>query len=97
MTGSLSRSAFAQLWDTAAKQWSELNATDAPIHRYRQSLVVHRAEGAVYLYGGESYRPYMYHNAVNRLLLPPDVRREMVAESPRGLSTRRGLRAVWSS
>jgi len=72
------------IWDTAAKQWTELNATDAPIHRYRQSLVVHRAEGAVYLYGGESYRPYMYHNAVNRLMLPPDVQREMIAEHPRG-------------
>jgi len=73
-----------QLWDTTAKQWSELNATDMPIHRYRQSMVVHRSEGAVYLFGGESYKPYMYHNAVNRLMLPADVQREMMAESPKG-------------
>ena len=38
--------------------------------RYRQNVVVNGREGAVYLYGGESYQPYMYHNAVNRLELP---------------------------
>jgi len=69
------------LWNTAAKSWTELNSSDAPIHRYRQSLVVHQVEGAVYLYGGESYRPYMYHNAVNRLALPPAVAREMAQEA----------------
>jgi len=69
------------VWDTSSKQWSELNTTDAPIHRYRQSLVVHQQEGAVYLYGGESYRPYMYHNAVNRLKLPAAIARQMIAES----------------
>jgi len=72
------------VWDTSSKQWSELNTTDAPIHRYRQSLVVHQQEGAVYLYGGESYRPYMYHNAVNRLKLPAAIARQMIAESGGG-------------
>ena len=64
-----------------AKRWAELNASDAPIHRYRQSLVVHPTEGAVYLFGGESYKPYMYHNAVNRLELPPSIASEAIREA----------------
>ena len=32
-------------------QWTAINATDPPIHRYRQNLVVHAREGAVYLFG----------------------------------------------
>ena len=69
------------LWDVEAKRWAELNASDAPIHRYRQSLVVHPTEGAVYLFGGESYKPYMYHNAVNRLELPPSIASEAIREA----------------
>lgn len=57
--------------------WRQLNASDAPIHRYRQSLVLAPPSDAsvdpqlreLYLFGGESYKPYMYHNAVNRLQL----------------------------
>lgn len=57
--------------------WRQLNASDAPIHRYRQSLVLAPPADAdtdpqlreLYLFGGESYKPYMYHNAVNRLQL----------------------------
>jgi len=90
------------LWDTRAKTWTELNTSDTPIHRYRQSLVVHQREGAVYLFGGESYRPYMYHNAVNRLQLPSDVAREMTQEaggtSASGASVgRAGSKAVRST
>ena len=59
--------------------WTQINATDAPIHRYRQNVVAHPSEGAVYLYGGESYQPYMYHNAVNRLKLGEPVASEMRA------------------
>lgn len=69
------------VYEAATRTWTNLNATDAPIHRYRQSLVVHGAEGAVYLYGGESYQPYMYHNAVNRLQLPPAIAAEMIADA----------------
>jgi len=67
----------------AASSWRQLNASDAPIHRYRQSLVLAAAPAdpaarepghdpqlrELYLFGGESYKPYMYHNAVNRLQL----------------------------
>ena len=66
-------------YDDRTGAWELLNATNAPIHRYRQSLVVSGEEGALYLYGGESYQPYMYHNAVNRLQLPPAISREMIA------------------
>ena len=41
-------------------------------------MVVHGREGAIYLYGGESYQPYMYHNAVNRLELPPAIAQQMI-------------------
>ena len=66
------------LYDTNNKKWTVLNTTDAPIHRYRQNLVVHGQEGAAYLFGGESYQPYMYHNAVNRLVLPQPLAQQMI-------------------
>jgi len=67
------------LFDTTTQSWSSLNASDAPIHRYRQNVVVHGREGAIYLYGGESYQPYMYHNAVNRMELPSPIKEQMIA------------------
>jgi len=66
------------LYDTTTNAWSLLNTTDAPIHRYRQNVVVHGSEGAIYLFGGESYQPYMYHNAVNRLALPQPLAEQMI-------------------
>ena len=72
------------VFETRTNAWTQINATDAPIHRYRQNLVVHAREGAVYLYGGESYQPYMYHNAVNRLLLPAPYADQMIASSGGG-------------
>ncbi len=59
--------------------WVQLNASDAPTHRYRQSLVLHASEGALYLFGGESYKPYMYHNSVSRLQLPRALAAETIA------------------
>jgi len=50
-----------------APGWSRVNTSSSPIHRYRQSLVRDPADGSLYLFGGESYKPYMYHNAVDRL------------------------------
>ena len=55
------------LFDVASASWRQLNATAAPIHRYRQTLLLDRPSGDVFLFGGESYKPYMYHNAVDRL------------------------------
>ena len=57
-------------FDADRAAWSRLNATNALIHRYRQSLVRDAETGVVYLFGGESYKPYMYHNAVDALRLP---------------------------
>ena len=63
---------YGDTWafDADRTAWSRLNATNAPIHRYRQSLVRDAETGVVYLFGGESYKPYMYHNAVDALRLP---------------------------
>ena len=63
---------YGDTWafDADRAAWSRLNATNAPIHRYRQSLVRDAETGVVYLFGGESYKPYMYHNAVDALRLP---------------------------
>jgi hypothetical protein len=74
-------------FDIGTGQWTEHNATgdpDVPIHRYRQSLVLNAPEGALYLFGGESYKPYMYHNAVNRLQLPSALTAEVRAAAPSG-------------
>ena len=78
------------IFDTTANEWSAANASDAPIHRYRQSLVLDAATGAVYLFGGESYSPYMYHNAVNKLVLSgPKITRLL---GPPAGNERRGAR-----
>jgi len=61
-------------------RWRLLNASNPPIHRYRQSLVLDEADGSLYLFGGESYRPYMYHNAIDRLVLT-----QLVSGLPKGI------------
>jgi hypothetical protein len=38
-----------------------------PVPRYRQSLSDHK--GNLYVFGGESYKPYMYHNSVSKMTL----------------------------
>ena len=57
-------------------------------------MVVHGREGAIYLYGGESYQPYMYHNAVNRLELPPAIAQQMIDYAG---TTAAGLQAMEDS
>ena len=60
---------YGDTWafDADRAAWSRLNATNAPIHRYCQSLVRDAETGVVYLFGGESYKPYMYHNVADAL------------------------------
>lgn len=58
------------VWDTRQSRWAEMrNVTARPIWRYRQNFLQDPRTGYFYLYGGESYKPYMYHNAVDRLTL----------------------------
>lgn len=46
----------------------ELVRVDAePITRYRQSTVEY--QGRFYIFGGESYKPYMYHNSISELTM----------------------------
>lgn len=78
------------VFDTAASEWSVLNATDAPIHRYRQSLVLNEADGSLYLFGGESYKPYMYHNAVNKLVLSGEKLGELLPAATSDSGWRKG-------
>lgn len=58
-----------ELQEEARKgSWLRVNVSGAaPVHRYRQALVRDASDGSFYLFGGESYRPYMYHNALERL------------------------------
>lgn len=58
------------VYNISTQHWVEVRASTAPIHRYRQNLVFNRIDGGVYLFGGESYKPYMYHNSVDRLTIP---------------------------
>jgi len=51
------------------QRWSKIHANSPPLHRYHHSAVMHR--GSLYIFGGESYEPHMYHNAVERLSWPP--------------------------
>mmetsp|Transcript_1119 Transcript_1119/g.2384 ORF Transcript_1119/g.2384 Transcript_1119/m.2384 type:complete len:379 (-) Transcript_1119:1986-3122(-) len=65
---------YGDVWifDVGRSKWSVINATSPPIHRYRQNLVYNEQDRALYLFGGESYQPYMYHNAVDKLTLSGD-------------------------
>ena len=85
--------ATRRTFDADRAAWSRLNATNAPIHRYRQSLVRDAETGVVYLFGGESYKPYMYHNAVDALRLPADLAAAAPAEAGAALGRRRRSRS----
>ncbi len=50
-------------FDTGA--WTELRAAGAPTPRYSHSIV--QIRGKLFVFGGESMKPYMYHNEVKRL------------------------------
>ena len=57
------------LWDLAAQKFTLVNVESGtePVPRYRQSLSDHK--GNLYVFGGESYKPYMYHNSVSKMTL----------------------------
>lgn len=57
------------VFDIENARWKALNVSHQPIHRYRQNLVLNQRDGALYLFGGESYQPYMYHNSVDKLVI----------------------------
>mmetsp|Transcript_37639 Transcript_37639/g.93455 ORF Transcript_37639/g.93455 Transcript_37639/m.93455 type:complete len:318 (-) Transcript_37639:218-1171(-) len=63
------------VWSPQIKRWSEAKVPKLPIHRYRQTLVPTDEGygtflGSFLLFGGESYKPYMYHNSVQKLSFP---------------------------
>jgi len=51
------------------QRWSTVNLRRVPLHRYHHTVVPHM--GYLWIFGGESFDPYMYHNAVERLSWPP--------------------------
>jgi hypothetical protein len=55
------------VYDIAAQRFSLVNVPAEPITRYRQTMV--ERSGKLYVFGGESYKPYMYHNSVIELPL----------------------------
>ena len=59
---------FGDTWSYSlgSRKWIRLtSAGREPITRYKHSMVYH--DGRMYSYGGESYKPYMYHNSVQSL------------------------------
>jgi len=95
----------AWIFDLTTNEWSAVNFTDVdgapvtypspaiPIHRYRQSFMLNDDDGALYLFGGESYQPYMYHNAVDKLVLSGEKLTPLLAASDgelRGKGKRKG-------
>jgi len=58
------------VWRPESRRFSPVQVSEPPIWRYRQSLVSTANDGSFFLFGGESYKPYMYHNSVSKLKLP---------------------------
>lgn len=63
---------FGDVWEypTAtgtSAVWSPKAVVHEPITRYKQTSVLHA--GSLYTFGGESYKPYMYHNSVAKIRL----------------------------
>merc|ERR1711957_484787 len=55
-------------FEIEAGTWTQLwEEGSSPTPRYRQSLDLF--QGEVYLFGGESYKPYMYHNSLMKFAL----------------------------
>ncbi|GAB5367822.1 hypothetical protein AAMO2058_001264600 [Amorphochlora amoebiformis] len=52
-------------YDFETGTWTELAADQAPIPRYSHAMVY--SEDHLYVFGGESMKPYMYHNEVKVL------------------------------
>jgi len=78
------------LWDLAAQQFTlvQVEKGTEPVPRYRQSLSEYK--GSIYVFGGESYKPYMYHNSVSKLTLSAHGggRRAAIAAAPAGAEGR---------
>jgi len=51
---------------TAVAVVCEALPIEGPIPRYRQCMAT--GDGAVYVFGGESFKPYMYHNDIWELM-----------------------------
>lgn len=58
---------FGDTWSYSLldKAWKVVPVKEEPITRYKQSTVLYNS--AIYTFGGESYKPYMYHNSVTRM------------------------------
>uniref|UniRef100_A0A7S3Z3Y3 Uncharacterized protein n=2 Tax=Lotharella globosa TaxID=91324 RepID=A0A7S3Z3Y3_9EUKA len=52
-------------YDFESGSWVELKADNAPIPRYSHSMVLRK--DTLYVFGGESMKPYMYHNEIKAL------------------------------
>lgn len=63
---------YGDLWEypvdgSTAAAWKERRVLREPTTRYKQTAVLHNDH--LYTFGGESYKPYMYHNSVSRIFL----------------------------
>eukprot|EP00928_Gymnodinium_smaydae_P025309 TRINITY_DN20203_c0_g1_i1.p1 TRINITY_DN20203_c0_g1~~TRINITY_DN20203_c0_g1_i1.p1 ORF type:complete len:489 (+),score=88.07 TRINITY_DN20203_c0_g1_i1:87-1469(+) len=56
-------------YSLSAGRWLEVNVRNPRLHRYYHSCVLHA--GALWLFGGESFQPHMYHNGVDAFAWPP--------------------------
>jgi len=50
-------------------RWYHVNVEKPPLYRYHH--VMSYAAGAVWVHGGESFAPHMYHNAISKFAWPP--------------------------
>eukprot|EP00040_Diaphanoeca_grandis_P030736 m.182396 g.182396 ORF g.182396 m.182396 type:complete len:443 (-) comp32113_c0_seq1:16-1344(-) len=53
------------LFSIHEQKWSRLEVNEEPITRYKQGAIIYQS--ALYTFGGESYKPYMYHNGISKL------------------------------
>lgn len=50
-------------------KWRRIHVTEEPYTRYQHGMSLF--QDALWIFGGESYDPHMYHNSVQRLTWPP--------------------------
>lgn len=57
------------LYSLEEQRWYFINVEEEPLHRYHHTMAL--CKDALWIHGGETYHPHMYHNSISRFSWPP--------------------------